>query len=145
VEVATILQSVVSLEVLNIDNNSIYGYGVKMLGTALMHNKSLKELYMCSNNHRGDEESSAVASSLSHNTTLQVLHMICDAKGATAFAKALPTNSTLKKLSLWLFNDVSELLSEESPIKIIKSLHNNDTLVELGLPDELAKKDNVRI
>jgi len=94
-----------------------------------MHNNSLKELYICSGGHRGTEESSATASSLSHNTTLQVLHMVCDAKGATAFAKALRVNTTLKKLSLWLFNDIGELLNEESPIKIIKSLRNTMILL----------------
>jgi len=46
----------------------------------------------------GERGASAVAASLAHNTSLEVLHMTCDSRGATSIAKVLTTNKTFKKL-----------------------------------------------
>jgi len=88
---------------------------------------------------------SAVAASLAHNTSLEVLHITCDPKGAISIAKTLTTNKALKKLFLYCLRTYM-YLNEKAVIEVIKSLHKNNTLSELGIPppDYYVYKDEIQ-
>ena len=145
---AATLTANTSLEIINMAKNCIGERGITELGTALLSNNSLKELNILTTVKGGERGASAVAASLVHNTSLEVLHMTCDQKGATSIAKALTTNKTLKKLFLdsnshFHWGNMSSL-NEEVITEIIRSLHKNNTLSELGIPPTMRIAKNTR-
>ena len=158
-----------SLEILNTSYNYIGEDGITELGTALC-NISLKELKICTSflpytrtelstalcetstknlnclDFLAARGASAVAASLAHNTSLEVLHMTCDSRAANEIAKALTSNSTLKKLFIYsassvIFSYFKDFLHEADVIKIIRSLRKNKTLRVLGIPSSYLPID----
>ena len=72
--------------------------GITELGTALLCNNSLKELNILTSVVDGERGASAVATSLAHNTSLEVLHMTYDSRRATSISKVLTTKKMFKKV-----------------------------------------------
>jgi len=145
--IANSLKHNASLEVLNLAYNFIGITGIIKLSTALLHNCSLKELNIFTRNKDGARGASAIVTSLVHNTSLEVLLMDFDVEGATPISEVITTNKTLKKLYVQLIYARGYMctdLDEESAIEIIRSLHKNNTLRELGISEWLTKKKKIR-
>ena len=102
IAIAAILQinSPIILKSLELDENNINNYCIKILTEALKINRTLILLGL-DNNNIGDEGAKALAEALKQNSTLENLYInrnnISD-EGAIALAKALRDNITLKKL-----------------------------------------------
>jgi len=70
-----------------------------------------------------------------------------DVEGATPISEMITTNKTLKKLYVRLIYARGYMctdLDEESAIEIVRSLHKNNTLRELGISEWLTKKKKIR-
>jgi len=153
-----------TLKALYLNNNDIKSTGAIATANSLSHNNSLKELWM-SKNPIGEDGVVAIAQGIASNTTLKKLYL-CDngiraagaiavAKvlttnasleelhlnendigqdGATAIAQAIMVNKTLKKLSLLR----SDKRDDDLAIIILRSLHYNNTIIKLYLPQNLG-------
>ena len=121
---------IISLQILNLDFNSIGDEGAKALATVLEKNRSLEELKLYKNNI-GDEGAKALASALEKNRSLKRLELDSnniDNEGTKALATALEKNTTLETLSLE-FND----FGYEGDKALATALKKNTTLRVLTL------------
>jgi len=133
-EAVAISDMMICLEELNIGNNNLGNHGAKILSEGIMNTKTLRILNI-SHNHIGPSGTTSIANVLTNNTSLEELYMdynIVEA-GAMAITKTITNNRALKILSLKGCD-----LDKKSAMIILKSLHYNDSITELGLPGQLC-------
>ena len=131
-----------SLEVLYMNYNAIGQDGTKAIAQAITNNKILKKLYI--NNCKISTGATAIAYSLLHNTSLEVLDMSFNAigqDGAIVISQAIINNKTLKELCVY---DDDDTIDEESAMIIIRSLHHNNYITTLGLYYSFRNNDNLK-
>ena len=131
-----------TLQQLSIADNKIGPSGATAIANALTINTSL-QLLSIGHNNIGPSGTTAIANVLTINTSLQQLNMD-DNKigqdGTKAIAKAITNNKTLKTLSLY----DNETADKESAMIIMRSLHCNNTITALNLPNKLNYDDGVK-
>ena len=117
-----------SLKKLNISYNKLGDHGAESLSEGITNTKTLRVLNISGNNI-GPSGTTAIANALTNNTSLKKLCMICGQDGAIAVAKAITNNKILKKMILG-----DNTMDKESAMIIMRSLHCNNTIIELELP-----------
>ena len=113
-------------------SKGISDLGAKLLSTGITNTKTLRVLHIAYNNI-GPSGATAIANALVNNASLEELNMNNNEigrDGAKAIAKAITNNKTLKKLLLC--NDST--MDEKSAMIILRSLHHNNTIINLVLP-----------
>ena len=142
---SAISDMMICLEELNISRNKLGDHGAELLSEGITNTKTLRVLDI-RYNYIGPSGTTAIANTLSNNTSLEVLYMHDDNFIGQDIAKALGSaiinNKTLKTLSLCdTIYDITQPVDKESAMIIIRSLYNNNTITELCLNIRLCKDD----
>ena len=141
-EASAISDMMTCLEELNINKNKLGDDGAVIISKGITKTNTLRVLEI-TNNNITSTGAEAIANSLLHNTSLEVLNMSDNAigqDGATAIVQAITNSKTLKKLNLY----GDDTIDEESAIIIMRSLHHNNSITTLNLPNTLVDNDNVK-
>ena len=120
---------------INYSANKLGDCGAELLSKGIANTKTLRVLHITDNNI-GPSGITAIANALVSNTSLEELNLNNNnvgRNGAKAIAKAITNNKTLKKLLLYCDSKINE----ESAMTIMRSLHHNNTIIKLELPDIL--------
>ena len=112
--------------------------GAISISQALMVNQTLLELEMFGNNI-GDEGITAISSSLSSITVLNVSRCGITFTGVTSLSKALSTNHNIRKL--WLYGNP---ITVDGACLIMKSAVDNGVCEIVGIDDEYEDDDEVK-
>jgi len=114
---------------LNISDNNITSTGATAIANSLLHSTSLEVLNMnC--NAIGQDEAIAIAQAITNNKTLKKLYINeCEiSTGTTAIANSLLHNTALEVLDM-SYNAIGQ----DGVIAIAQGITNNKTLKELSL------------
>ena len=144
-QVVAISKMMICLEELYISNNifnrklntttisrGIGDLGAELLSIGITNTKTLRVLHIADNNI-GPPGAIAIANALVNNASLEELNMNNNEvgqDGAKAIAKAIINNKTLKILLLCS----DSTMDEKSAMIILRSLHHNNTIINLVLP-----------
>jgi len=124
-----------SLKVLNMSNNEVSDDGAIQIASSIEVNQTLTELCI-SYNRISSQGAIAIAKSLAQNNSLKKLNISGNHIGqdsATEIAKAICKNRTLEELS-FLGDDTED---DQSYMKILESLHRNNSLYKLHISKKL--------
>ncbi|XP_065900412.1 protein NLRC3-like isoform X2 [Dysidea avara] len=142
IALSTSLVKNTSLEVLCIKGNYISDSGASAFAKVIATNKVLKILDISQNKIRATG-AIVFAKSLTQNISLERLYISNNGisqEGATAIAEAITNNATLKELELCS----DHTIDEESYMKLLKSLHCNNSIYKLKLFDLLQNCDSAK-
>ena len=140
-EASALSEMMTCLEKLYIGHNRLDDIAAVTLSQGITKTNTLRDLKLSANNITA-AGIVAIAKSLADNTSLEILRISendVGHEGAIAIANAITWNRTLKQLILRGDNK----LNEKSAMIIMKSLHYNQTIVKLGLPFNLQRKDDI--
>ena len=135
--ISNAVRETTSLKTLSVYRCVITSQGAEELSRALAQNSSLKKLDIGWNGGVGDEGIWHIAEALKHNKQLKELWIgrcgMTD-KGAAYLASALSVNNTLKMLHMggeWK-------LTEDGLLNLTQTLSRNSGLIKLVVPDNLS-------
>ena len=142
-EAIAISDMIICLEELHISYNNLGDHGAELLSEGITNTKTLRVLNI-QHNDIGPSGTTAIANALSNNTSLEELDMNDASIGlheAKALGSAIINNKKLKTLSLCSKEYFRHPTDKESAMIIIRSLYNNNTIIELSLDITLCKTD----
>ena len=144
-EAIAIFNIIKCLEELNINCSFLGDHEAELLSEGITNTKTLRVLDI-SDNNIGPSGTTAIANALSNNTSLEELNMSNNPiglDGAKALGSAIINNKKLKKLLLYDENylELDHPIDKESAMIIIRSLYNNNTIIELWLAIKLHEDD----
>ncbi|MCZ6913662.1 MAG: hypothetical protein O7C59_03705, partial [Rickettsia endosymbiont of Ixodes persulcatus] len=123
------LEKNISIQLIDLSSCGVEERGAAALGTALLHNTTLKSLLLSFNHEIGSKGTLALASSLSSNCTLSQLDVLACGigdVGASALASSIRSSTALRQL------DIScNAIKDAGALAIAASLKRNMTLTSL--------------
>ena len=132
--ISNAVRETTSLKTLNVYGCGITSQGAEELSRALAQNSSLEKLDIGGNKGVGNEGIRHIAEALEHNKQLKELWIgrcgMTD-KGAAYLASALSVNNTLKMLHM---GDGRGKLAEDGLSKLTQALSHNTGLIALAVP-----------